>query len=178
MARAPIRFRKPIDLNRALVLSALLLVMLLPQRSVNAQTYGGPWSHNVTVSVQTITLLRVNGGAVNLSISGGGVVAGQDQMTVVDQLTGLSWALNSSNKKITVATNLGAPTYSLKLLALSPSQGTAASEVTLSTTAMDLVNGIGRTANGSCTLRYTGVALASQGTGSDNHTITFTLVVP
>lgn len=178
MARALTSFRKFTFLKKTLLLPALLLVMLVPLCSANAQIWGGPWSHNVTVSVATITLLRVNGGAVNLSISSGGVVAGQNQMTVVDQTTSLSWALNSTNKKITVATNLGAPIYTLKLVALTPSQGTALPEVTLSTTATDLITGIGRTANGSCTLKYTGVALASQGTGSDNHTITFTLVVP
>jgi hypothetical protein len=176
MTRALTSFRKFTSLKKTLLLSALLLVVLAPLRSVNAQSW--PLSHHVTVHVNTITLLRVNGGAVILNIDGTGVVAGQDQMTSVDQTTSLSWALNSSNKKITVSTNLGAPKYVLKLLAVSLSQGAAAPEVTLSTTAKDLITGIGRTANGSCTLKYTGVALASQGIGSDNHTITFALVVP
>lgn len=178
MARALTSFRKFISLKKTLLLPALLLAILAPLCSVNAQTYGGPWPQTVTVSVNTISLLQVNGGAVSLSISSGSVVAGQNQMTIVDQTTSLSWALNSSNKRITVQTNLGAPKYTLKLLALAPSQGTAAAEITLSTTATNLITGVGRTANGLCTLKYTGVALASQGTGSDNHTITFTLVVP
>jgi hypothetical protein len=46
--------------------------------------------------------------------------------------------------------------------------------VTLSTSAQDLLLNIGRS-SGSCTLLYTGIALASQGTGNDVHVITFTV---
>jgi hypothetical protein len=107
-------------------------------------------------------------------ITGAGVVAGQDQMSVVDASTSLLWGVNSSTKKITVQTNLGAPLFALKLVALNPTQGTAAPEVTTSTTANDLLLDIGRS-SGTCTLQYTGVALASQGTGTDSHLITFTV---
>jgi hypothetical protein len=38
----------------------------------------------------------------------------------------------------------------------------------------DLVLNVGRSL-GNCTLKYTGTALASQGVGTDVHTITFTV---
>ncbi|MEX0602957.1 MAG: hypothetical protein WD295_06425, partial [Bacteroidota bacterium] len=70
--------------------------------------------------------------------------------------------------------NLASPLYALRLLAVSPTIGMAAAEVTLNSTAMDFMLGIGRS-SGNCQLRYTALALASQGTGSEIHTVTFTV---
>jgi len=149
-----------------------LTVLLGIPFSVHAQI--GTDSHTVTVQVATVTVLQVSSGAVNLNITGAGIVAGQEQMTATDQSTSLLWGINSSNKKITVSTNLVNPTYTLKILALNPTVGTAAGEVTLSTTPADFLLNVGRS-SGSCQIRYTAIALASQGTGTDNHQITFTV---
>ena len=151
----------------------LALVVFFPL-SLQAQIYGTDF-HTVTVTVQPIAVLQVTSGTVNLTIDGSTAVAGQDQMTVIDQTTSLLWGVNSSNQKITVASSLVSPMFALKLAAVSPTQGVAAPEVTLNAVTSDLLLGIGRS-SGSCTLRYTGVALASQGTGSDPHSITFTIV--
>jgi hypothetical protein len=62
----------------------------------------------------------------------------------------------------------------LKIVAVNPTAGNAAAEVTLTTTASDFLTNIGRS-SGSCGLLYTAIALASQGTGTDSHTITFTV---
>jgi len=148
-------------------------VLAASSESVQAQTYGSDF-HRVTVTVATITLLQTNIGSINLSITGSSVIAGQDLMTVSDQSSTLLWGTNSSGKKVTVRTNLAAPKYSLKVAAINPTSGTAASEVTLSTTSTDFLLNIGRS-SGSCAIRYTALALASQGTGSDVHTITFTI---
>lgn len=156
------------------VLAATLLVAStgFVQRAA-AQVYGNDF-HTVTVTVATISVMQVSAGSVSLTITGAGVVAGQDQMTVVEQSTSLLWGTNSLNQKITVSTNLVGALFTLKLVALNPTRGTAMPEVVLSTTANDLLVNIGRT-SGSCTLRYTGVALASQGIGTDSHTVTFTI---
>ena len=156
------------------ILSAIAAIVLCihPGR-VFAQVYGSG-QHTVTVQVSQITLVKVTSGTVNLNIAAASVVAGQDQMSVTDQSTGLLWGVNGSARKITVATNLAAPHYTLEIQALSPTQGTAAPQVTLKTTAQDFLLNIGRS-SGTSTLQYTGVALASQGTGSDAHTITFTV---
>ena len=136
-------------------------------------TYGSA-NHTVTVQVSAITVMQVSSGSVNLNISAANAIAGQDQMSVVDQSTSLLWGTNSSARKITVRSNLAAPKFTLKLLAQSPSVGTPAPEVTLNSVSRDFLLNIGRSM-GSCILRYTGVALASQGTGTDTHTITFTI---
>jgi hypothetical protein len=137
------------------------------------QTYGNA-TNIVTVNVQPVTVLQISSGIINLSIAGSNAVAGQDQMMTTDQTSTLLWGTNSSLKKITASTSLAAPLFTLKLVALSPTVGTSAPQVTLSTTANDLLLNIGRS-SGSCGLQYTAVALASQGTGTDSHTITFTV---
>jgi hypothetical protein len=148
------------------------LTLLLAAGSLsNAQTA----SHTATVRVSTITALQVSSGTVNLSITGALVVAGQDLMTTSNQTTSLRWGVNSSSKKITVRTSLAAPKYTLKIEAASPTQGLSAGTVTVATLDRDLLLNIGRS-SGTCTLAYTGEALASQGAGTDAHTITFTVV--
>lgn len=153
-------------------LYAIPAVLLLGGRA-GAQVFGTD-AHTVTVQVAPITSVRVTGGSVNLNISSANAVAGEDQMSVSDQSTSLLWGTNSSLRKISVSTSLAAPKYMLQLLALNPSTGTAAPEVTMSAASRDLLLNIGRS-SGSCTLRYTGIALASQGTGNDVHVITFTV---
>lgn len=151
-------------------LPTLLAVAAVAYSTAGAQSD----NHTVRVSVAVITALKVSSGTVNLTITGAGVIAGQDLMTVVDQSTSLLWGTNSSGKKVTVQSNLASPKYTLKVEALGPTQGTAAGQVVLSSVARDFLLNIGRS-SGTCSIRYVGEALASQGAGSDAHTITFTI---
>ncbi|MGB2868905.1 MAG: hypothetical protein WBD36_10665 [Bacteroidota bacterium] len=160
-------------MNRLREIPLYMLILLVPATAWG-QVYGTA-NHTVTVTVATLSYLQVNLGTVNLDISGANAVAGQNSMSVTDQTSSLSWGTNSSLQKITASTSLAAPLFSLKLLAVTPTTGVAAPEVTLTTTAADLVLNVGRS-KGSCTLKYTGIALASQGTGSDAHTVTFTVL--
>jgi hypothetical protein len=152
---------------------SFLILWWLPASPGLAQVYG-TGNHTVTVQVLPVTDVRIIGGGVSLSSSTAIVTAGQSLITVTDQSTQLQWATNSSTQKISVNTNLAAPLFALKLLALNPTRGAAAPEVTLSTTAANFITGIGRSF-GTCRLQYTGVANASQGIGTDNHIITFTV---
>ena len=154
------------------LLPAVLAAVAVFQKAP-AQTFGTD-RHTITVHVSPITVVKVVGGPVNLSLTNASFVAGQDQMTITDQTTGLAWGTNSSARKISVSTNLATPRFTLKIVALNPTRGTAAPEVTLGTVANDLLLDIGRT-SGTCTLMYTGIALASEGAGTDTHTITFTV---
>ncbi len=152
---------------------AMLFLGILP-KSAFGQIYGTT-TNKITVKVQTITIVQITGSIVNLTVSGSNAIAGQNQMMTTDQTSALSWGINSSLKKITVNTSLAAPKFTLQLVAVNPTVGTAAAQVTLSTTANDLLLNIGRS-SGSCSLLYTAIALASQGTGTDSHTITFTVL--
>lgn len=137
------------------------------------QTYGTD-SHTVTVTVATINNIQISGGAINLSLTGADAVAGVDLMTVTDQTSVFLWGINSSLRKVTAQTDLISPQFTLKVVAVNPTQGTASAEFTLSTTAQDFLINLGRS-TGNCSIRYTGEVLASQGTGTDAHTITFTI---
>jgi hypothetical protein len=166
------KFKPPYIRIFNLQLFALFLSLIF-HSSTFAQTYGTS-NHLVTVVVQPVTIIQVSVGTINLNISGANAIAGQDQMSITDQSCTLLWGTNSSLKKITIKTDLVAPLYTVKVVALSPTAGLAASELTLSTTGQDLLTNIGRT-SGSSNLRYTGIAYASQGIGTDSHVLTFTI---
>jgi hypothetical protein len=119
---------------------------------------------------------------VTITIDATNATAGVDAMTNTNSSTTLNWATNASLQKVTVYTDLVAP-YQLSVLAINiatPDQingpALAASELPLSLTAIDFLTNIGRSM-GSCTLRYTLVALASVGTVSPNPVehLTFTV---
>jgi len=176
MTRSLTRFQHSVLSMKSLVSIALLVALICSPRDVQAQTYGSR-SHTVTVNVATITNVAVSSGSLSLTMTLASVTAGQNLMgPVTNTATSLLWGINNSLRKVTVRTNLAAPKYILKLLAVSPTTGTAAPEVTLSTTAADFMINLGRS-SGTCTLQYSGYALASAGVGSDSHTITFTIAV-
>jgi hypothetical protein len=131
-------------------------------------------NHTVTVTVEAINEAAITGGDLTLTINT--ATAGQEPDDAVDNTTcDLDWTTNEATKKITVETNLAAPTFTLKVLAQNVTGGTAEAEVTLSTTgANDFVTAISTTTGG-CDLQYTASATAAQGTGSDVHTVTYTL---
>jgi len=156
-----------------IILAAVLLATTGTTVPVRSQVFGID-AHTVTVQVAQITVVDLTVGAVGLNMTNGTIIAGQDMMTVQDQSSQLRWGTNSSGRKITASTSLAAPQFQLRLQAVNPTRGTAASEITLSSVPQDLLLNVGRT-SGSCFLRYTGVALASQGVGTDNHVITFTV---
>ena len=131
-------------------------------------------SHTVTVQVNAVNELAISGGNLTLTISS--ATAGSDLDDATDNTTcDLAWTTNQATRKITVVTDLGSPTFTLKVVAQNVAGGgSAASEVTLSTTAADLVTGVSQSSGG-CDLAYTASATAAQGTGSDVHTVTYTV---
>jgi hypothetical protein len=178
MARARTRSRKPTDLKKIVFPVAFFVLLLFSPQSLLAQVYGSSF-HTVTVTVATVNIVQVSSGAVSLTIDAGNVVAGVDLMgPVQNSTTSLLWGFNSANRKVTVETNLAAPNYILKVLCVAPTQGNPAPEVTLSTTGVsDFLTNAGRS-SGTCTIQYSGYALASKGFGlTDTHTITFTVAV-
>ncbi|MFN7143886.1 MAG: hypothetical protein ACK4YP_08935 [Myxococcota bacterium] len=129
-------------------------------------------SHTVTVTVSAINEVSVSGGNVALTIASGdtsGPSATSDATTA-----DLLWSTNETNKKITVATSLATVDFPLTVEATNVSGGTSGGPVTLSTTAQNLVTGISRT-SGTADLAYAASATAAAGTGSNVHTVTYTI---
>lgn len=153
-------------------ISLLLIVGLLVLLSTS--TVFSQANHTVQVTVTAINQVAITGGNLTLTINS--ATGGSNPDDATDNTTcDLLWTTNDPvTQKITVATDLAAPVFTLTVEAQVVSGGTAAAAVTLSTTATDFVNTIDTTV-GNCDLAYTASATAAQGTGSDSHTVTYTI---
>ena len=126
--------------------------------------------------------LALSGGDVGLTIST--AAAGQQPDAVTDESTQLDWTtlVSDPTKKIVVQTGLVSPLFTLSVQALniSSGDGTSAGEVTLGSSPTDFIVSIPADIPpgdpGTCTLHYSASATAAEGSGSDVHTITFTIV--
>jgi hypothetical protein len=126
--------------------------------------------------------VAVLNGNVDLVIST--ATPGQEPDPDTDQTTQLewnNWPSGSAVKKIMVQTNLASPNFTLKVQAINISAGDGSSEgeVTVSTSSIMLISGIPAMVSpdvGTCDLRYTASATASDGINVDTHTITYTIV--
>ncbi len=155
------------------IMKFVLIAALLILAVYRASFAGTSDNHTVTVTVNAINEIAITGGSVTLTINS--ATAGVDPNNDVDATTGLLWTSNQIGKKATIQSDLAGPNFALKAVATGVTGGTAASEVTVSTTAQDFITGIATT-TGSGTIQYTGVATSAEGTGSDIHTITITIV--
>ena len=154
-------------------LAKVLLLTVLVVGIIGVAIAANNDNHTVTVTVNAINELAIIGGNVTLTINS--ATAGSDPDDQVDSTTAdLDWTTNEASKKITVVSNLAAQSFTLKSVAQNVTGGTAASEVTVTDTAADFVTGVATTLGG-CDIQYTGSATAAQGTGSDVHTITYTI---
>ena len=121
--------------------------------------------------------LTVEGGDVSLSVSS--ATAGQDPDPDVDETTSdLKYKKDAVDPtmKVTVATNLGSPLFTMKIEAINVGDGNPTGELIVGTAAQDLITSITSEIFAFCDLRYTSIALASDGTGTDNHTVTYTII--
>lgn len=126
--------------------------------------------------------LALVGGDIGLNITSAS--AGQQPDPVTDETVLLEWTTQALDptKKIIVQTGNGSPRYSLTIqgINVSADDGVAAGVVPLTTTPADLIVSIPADIPpgdpGTCTLRYAASANASAGSGSDVHTVTFTVV--
>jgi len=149
----------------------LLLCVLFLVVSAGTALADDSASHTVTLTVAAVDDVTITGGNVTLLINSGtgGVL---DDAT--DSSTSLDWGTNQTNRRITVQSSLNSA-YTLTVAASAISgQGTAPGTVTLSTTAEDFVTGI-NAGFGECTLLYTGSADFTDGTGTEVHTVTYTI---
>ena len=133
-------------------------------------------SQNVNVMVQQINELKIVGD-VNLIISTSTPGVGLDSAVDASSAT-YNLTTNDNGKKITGSIDASfSPGISLFVLLGAPAGGTAFNEE-LSTTAIDLVTGIGYAAQTGLTITYTATAAVSaapNGTG-ETRTVTLTLM--
>jgi hypothetical protein len=117
-------------------------------------------------------------GDVSITIST--ATAGQQPNSVTNTSQTMTWStlVTDPTAKVTVQTNLASPMFTLTIQCISVVGGVTAGTKTLNgTTVYDVVTDIpADTAAGQCTLRYIGSATAAQGTGTDTHTVTYTII--
>lgn len=159
--------------KRNVLIAIMLAVLLVASFAVHKTMAADNDNHSVTVTVDAINEIEVTG-TPTLTINT--AAAGSDPDADLDSSSTLVWTTNQTSKKITVETNLVSPDFTLKVLAISVTGGNATTEVTLITTgANDFVTGVDKTIGG-CTIQYTASATATDGTGSDVHIVTYTIV--
>lgn len=123
--------------------------------------------------------LSLSSGSVSLVINS--TVAGSEPDPDEDPSTSLDWSVQSGSNKVTVSTSSVGQQFSPTVEAINVVAGTSTGTVTLTDgmAETDFVVNIDGSSpgkvEGSCDLRYRGTATASQGTGTDSHTVTFTL---
>ena len=134
----------------------------------------GSANHTVTVQVAAINEIAITGGNITLTINT--ATAGSEPDEVTDNSScDLLWTTTEASKKITVATDQASPTFELRVKPKFVTGGTGVSgEVTLTTSAQDFVTDVATT-TGNCDLQYKAIATANDGTGSELHTVTYTL---
>jgi len=152
----------------------IVIFLVLVLGLISVVTAGNTDNHTVTVTVSAINEVAIIGGNVSLTINtstGSSEPDSQTDNTTAD----LNSTTNESTKKITIGTTLVSPTESFTVEAINISGGSAAGPITLSgVSAQNFITGISQTM-GTCDLQYVASATAAQGTGSDAHTVTFTL---
>ncbi len=152
----------------------LLLFFLLVLQRVAAQDATA--TQTVMLQVQELNKIDLVGGSLTLQINRIDDAA-RGPNPAVDVSTKLLWTSNGESRKIAVASDVTSSRFVLKIQAerLSPGSGVAKPEVTLSDNEPhDLILGVQRAA-GSCTLKFTALANAAEGTGLESHLITYTI---
>jgi len=156
----------------AIILMAVVFLFSLSNPVFAADTD----NHTVTVTVAAINEVAITGGAITLTIDT--ATAGGEPTNATDATCTLDWTTNELTKKITVETTVGVPpqNFTLQVQATGVTGGTSGGLLTLThaAAAQDFVTGVSQTI-GDCTLSYTASATAAQGTGTDTHTVVYTI---
>jgi hypothetical protein len=132
-------------------------------------------NQTVTYQVTAINEISVSGNPSALIVNS--ATAGSEPDAATDNGTTYAITTNESSKKITGAINTAMPSNtSLKVTLAAPTGGTSAGQVTLSTSAQDLVTGISTLAESGNTISYEFSATAAAGVvSSASKTVTLTV---
>ena len=136
---------------------------------------GNTATQTVTFEVQAIDEISASGDPGALTIST--ATAGSEPTDATDNSTTYAVTTNGTNKKITGDIDSDMPSNTTLQVNLgAPTGGSSSGDVTLSTTAADLVTGITQRAESGLTVSYTLSATVAAGVvASDTRTVTLTL---
>ena len=157
-------------------LKFLLLAAALALFSTGPVLGGDVSSHVMSFDFQQINEISVTG-TPNLNISS--AVAGQEPSEAIDSSSTFGVTTNGTNKRITASIDTAMPAYvTLKVNVAAPSgSGTSQGDVTLTTSASDVVTGISHVADSNPAIIYKLSATVQAGVlATDTRTVTFTLL--
>jgi hypothetical protein len=158
------------------ILNVVFAVALCVLFSPRMHAQGGQATQVVMLQVLELSKIDLIGGSIKLQIDGASENAFEPDPSI-DVSTKLLWTSNGENRKITVGSDNASPRFTLRVAAesISPGAGLAAPEVMLSSNEPhDLILGVRRSA-GSCKLKFTALASAEEGIGSESHLVTYTI---
>jgi hypothetical protein len=151
---------------RTMVLGAVLVVAAAASASAQA-------TQDVTINIQAINKISIAGGAHTMTINT--ATAGQAPDDVTWSTT---WAIttNQSNSKVSASIGSDMPSgVTLKVNMANPTSATSNGDVSLSSTAAELVTGITQLNESGLSLTYTASATALAGVQSVARTVTYTV---
>ena len=130
--------------------------------------------HTVTVEVAAISEIAITG---NATLTINSATAGSDPDDATDTSTSYAVTTNESGVKITAETDVNmAAGVTLEVSAAAPAGASSAGDTTLSTTAADVVTGLGTVSQAGMGLSYTLSATAAAGqVASTAVTVTYTI---
>ncbi len=155
-------------MKKSIVIAAVLTVGLAGTSFAQSS-----FDQDVTIVVPDVNLISASSGAVTLSLT---ATAG-NSLSASDNSTTYSITTNGTGKKLTgVLGGAYASGISLALELTAPTGGTA-SQTTLTTSAQDLVTGVGQVAESGLTITYSASATASAASNGagELQTVTVTL---
>lgn len=157
-------------MKRSIILGLVLAVL------VSVGVYAADnISQTVTYQVSSIDEISVSGNPSALIVNT--AVPGSQPTAATDASTSYSITTNNSSRKITSAINSAMPANtSLKVTLTAPTGGSSAGQVTLSTTAQDLVTAISTLAESGLSISYEFSATLAAGIiSSSQRTVTLTI---
>jgi hypothetical protein len=136
---------------------------------------GNTATQTVTFEVQAIDEMSASGDPGALTVST--ATAGAEPDAATDNTTTYAVTTNGTNKKITGEVDVAMPANTtLEVSLVAPTGGSSAGDVTLTTSAADLVTGVTEKAESGLTVSYTFSATVAAGiVASDTRTVTLTL---
>ena len=158
-------------MKKLIALGSVALLMVLCANAYSADNV----TQTVTYEIQAINEITVSGNPGALVIST--ATAGSEPTAATDATTSYSVTTNGANKVITGSIDTAMPsnTY-LRVTLTAPTGGSSAGQVTLSTTAQNLVTGISTLAEGGLAISYEFAATAAAGiVASATKTVTLTV---
>ena len=159
-------------MKKLVFLSAVLLLA-----GVISNVYGADNDNQtVTYQVSSIDEISVSGNPAALNVIT--AVPGSQPTAATDASTSYSITTNNSSKKITCSIDSAMPANTtLGVTLVAPTGGSSAGQITLTTTAQDMVTGISTLAESGLTITYEFSATLAAGIiSSSTRTATYTIV--